>query len=236
MKRIIGFGFFILGACLLISLCVWQVYRAQWKDGVLKELKTEYAKDPFNSKLQRSDFVMNETARGAIHSGYLQGEFISNTPLYWPKTKDGNLGFYIMYPFTSEAGYSVLVNLGWVYENAHTHMPLDKLSVPEGKVLKVGGIARVYDAGRWSLPNKPEKNRWYQYDAKQISSHLVSESKLLDAILFAKEIQPVGTIQLGDVFGAEIYPRDTHYQYALFWFTLLILWLVIIGKALTNKN
>ena len=231
MKRVLSIGFFILGASLLMSLCVWQVYRAQWKDGVIEKLDIEYAKDPFERKLEHVDFAVGE-----IHSGYIQGRFVSDMPLFWPKTKDGSLGFYVMYLFAMEEGFTVLVNVGWVYEDSRTHMPLETLEVSGTELIKIGGIARAYDAGRWSLTNNPEKNRWYKYDTKQLSDYVATENELLEAVLFAKQVWPEGSVQLGDVYGAEIYPRDTHYQYALFWFIMFAIWVAMMGCVIVKRR
>lgn len=236
MKRIFSLSFFMLGACLLLSLCVWQIYRAQWKDEILEKLDEEYTKDVFGKELGFTDFMIEKNGDEVIHSGYIQGEFVHASPLFWPKTKDGSLGFYVMYPFMSEEGFPVLVNLGWVHEDIRTHTPLDNIEIPQGEPLKIGGVARVYDAGRWGLSNNADENKWYRYDTEMISEYLALNTSLPDAILFAKDVRPENILELGDTYGAEIYPRDTHYQYALFWFSLLVIWLVIIGRMITKKG
>lgn len=235
MKRIFSLSFFVLGACLLLSLCVWQVYRAQWKADVLKKLDEEYTKDVFEEELGLDDFMTGENGNNDIHSGYIHGEFLQTSPLLWPKPKDGSLGFYVMHPFISEDGFPVLVNLGWVYEDMRTHAPLDNIVIPIGETLKIGGVARVYEAGRWSLPNNPAENKWYRYNPDMISEHLILNTSLPEAILFAKDVRPESILELGDTYGAEIYPRDTHYQYAIFWFSLLVIWVVIIGRVISKK-
>jgi len=229
--------FTFLGAVILISLCAWQIQRSDWKTALIAQIEAEYSRDPFSVQLNLDELGQAEEQDEDIfiHSGYVTGKFVNSEPVYWPKTHDGNLGFYVSRFFEANEGQLILVNLGWVYEDPISHQPLDDVRINMEREFQVGGIARKYEASFMSLDNNLQENRWYQFDRDQLQRYANISQEPVNFMFFVKDIKPLDQHKLGELIGAEIYPRNKHHEYAWFWGVMFLLWCCFMGKLIHSS-
>ena len=125
-------------------------------------------------------------------------------------------GYWVMTPLRTDAGWTVLVNRGFVSADARDRAAR-RAGEPEGRVA-VAGLLRISEPGGGFLhSNDPARDRWYSRDVAAIAA--------------ARGLGPVAPyyIDEGPTAGDARQPRggltilafpNNHLQYALTWFAL----------------
>ncbi len=228
IKNIIG-GIVILSS--LIVLCAlgnWQLQRAKWKENIIEKLESEYAKNPTEHRLEFSNLQ-----NPMIQYGHIRGKFdYSKQMLFGPKKHEENIGYDVLIPMALTKGGNVLVNMGWVKgENR------DDIKIPSLKgYITITGIARLPEWNSFTPNNSPENNIWTKLDLEQIES--AKNIKTLAPVIFFAEKASVTFTDF--IMQTERWmPRNKHRQYALFWFSMAGILLIITGIFIfryKNKN
>lgn len=205
----------------LCALGTWQVQRMHWKSDLLEKLTSEYSKDAGQINLELSDFQKKDVyIRGSITGEYHNDKSF----LLGPRMRDGKAGFHIIVPFLM-AGQNkyILVNRGWVPRPED----MDKGAVmdePLGTVKIVGMVREPQGSNMFTPSNQPLKAQWYSLDFKAVESF--SGLSVIGPSIFYAE----GPVR------AQIYPyphdnkitlNNNHAQYAIFWYTMAFVLLVI---------
>lgn len=204
--------FIIAATVTLAALGGWQVQRLAWKNSLIHtvaEAQSEPALGGLPQELAGLDY-----RRVALTGRYLHDKTLR---------KAGGIqgegpGFFLLTPFILEDdGRAILINRGF--------SPADKDLRPEG-TLTVAGVIRPAREKRFFSPeNKPGDNLWFHEDIAAMSQ--ATQLDLLPMVVEAtgareKGVYPVpsdGTISL----------RNDHLGYALSWFLLALIGLVMFG-------
>ncbi len=199
--------FTICGVVVLCGLGTWQLQRLEWKRGILEKIEASKKTD---SVFSFKDF---EDEDNLYLHGHVKGRYLNDKSFkIGPRTYEGAPGYHVITPFALEGGGTVLVNRGWIGLN-------DK----EGKDLKgartLKGVIRRPDRGNPFTPsNDPQNDAWYVIDSEQIA-HVKALRSLPALMLYLEED---GSGERNGMVTSVLHaaPPNSHLQYALFWFSL----------------
>ena len=127
-------------------------------------------------------------------------------------------GHLIISPFTTQAGRTILVDRGFLkLDDALTDPPADTITI-------TGNLHWPDDRNSSTPENDVAGNTWFARDIAQMAEVLGTEPLLLTT----REVsQPDGALTPLPVDTSGI-PND-HLQYAVTWFSLAAIWLVMTG-------
>lgn len=236
---------------ILLSLGVWQLYRMQWKTGLIEELQVRSAAPaitlPVDSRIPAADLLYRPVR--------ITGRYIYDAELHLlNRVHNGKPGINLITPFVrSDGGPTLMVNRGWA--------PLDwnsrgggpgTLDTPQ---IEVTGIVRPPSPPGWFTPaNRPEKNEWYYIDLAAMAAS-VGVLPFVDYYVYATDEAPVpqtpteskappaeekapgeAKAPAGPEAAAPSYPipntwevmlPNNHLSYAITWFSLAAVLLVV---------
>jgi surfeit locus 1 family protein len=204
--------FIITAVTVLLSLGMWQVERLQWKEAMIVAAQKAQAQPALGTLPQDVSGIDYRNVA-------LIGTFMYDKSLHMVASPQGGVqGFFIVTPFKlDDDGRIILVNRGFS---------------PEGKESKLDGMQAVKGVIRparakrhFSPDNRPDKNVWFYED-------IAGMSKATGLQLTPVVVEEVGVPQ------ANTYPvpndgkirlRNDHLQYAVTWFALAAIAVVMFG-------
>ncbi len=205
LPLIFGLG----GAAILAALGTWQVQRLQWKEGVLAEMRAELGGDPV---------ALPASPQEAVHN-YLPvrvtGE-IQPGGLHFLTTRKGmGPGYRVVSVFETADGRRVMLDRGFLRET-------DKSRDLGARDVAVTGNLHWPDEYDESFTPDPDidRNIWFARQVGPMADYLGTEPLLVVARR-TEGGDPAITPWPVDTSGI---PND-HLQYAVTWFSLMVLWL-----------
>jgi surfeit locus 1 family protein len=223
--RLYGLLFFsLLGFLALIALGLWQLERREWKEALLADL--ELALSPSARALDIADAESELNHRNYIRIK-LRGRFDNSQERYLFAVLDGQTGWDVITPFITTDRRLVLVNRGFVPDSIKDPRSRPQ-SLLENEAELTGLLRRKPKAGMFTPENQPSRNMWYWADV----------DSLLASIPRAAALKPVnGLVQALPSGKGQSWPRpvppdpsaipNNHLQYALTWFALAVVLLVM---------
>ena len=204
--------FIVCAFSLLMGLGIWQTQRLAWKQGVLASIEKVQGMPTLGTLPQD---VSNLDYRNVA----LTGTFIYDKTMHLVgHPQDAGMGFYLLTPFQLEDdGRIILVNRGF--------SPPDLESKPEGLQTVTGIIRPVRIKRLFSPDNRPDKNVWFFEDFPAMSAYtgLAFTPIMVEAVGKAeKNVYPAPSDGI-------IFLRNDHLIYAITWFSLAIIALVMFG-------
>lgn len=205
---------------LLTSLGLWQLGRAEQKEQMLTR---------WHQLASREDWGLLSAAPLAVgHPVELDGQFADYSWLLDNRTRDGVAGYEVLTLFRPDNGPPVVINRGWVRAPARRDI-LPVVPTPVG---------RVHFSGRVSdYPEPPVLNAAGQRQEdwpRRVQSLSVEEVRALSPAVAGQVIRMSGADQPG-AFRADWAPDrmgpQTHYGYALQWFSLAVALIVLTVVA-----
>ena len=206
---------------LMLGLGVWQLERLQWKAALIAERAERTHAAPIPLPRQGDDLAAAEYRRVE-----LIGRFRNDRELLLAaRSHLGVPGYHVVTPLELADGrQTVLVDRGWV--------PLarkDPAKRAEGQLagqVTIAGIVRRPLPKGWLVPdNEPAHNVWFWFDLPAMASHAGITGPLAPVYVDAVAAPIPGGYPLGGETRIEL-PND-HLQYALTWFALAIVLIVI---------
>ena len=204
---------------LMIGLCIWQVQRLHWKEGLIAERQARVTAEPVALPKPGAD-----PAAMAYRRVRLDGAFLHDQELYLgARSLNGNPGYHILTPFALTQGGAVLVDRGWV--------PVDRKAPEtraEGQVAgsrTIEGIVRLPHGKAWMQPdNEPANNMWFYVDLPAMAASSGADLRT-DLYVDAGPAENPGRYPIGGQTRIEL-PND-HLQYAITWGLLAVALAVI---------
>lgn len=221
--------FTLCAVLILCTLGVWQLQRLQWKTGLLAALETAEQRSaaPTLSFQDITELAASADDLALVRYVFIEGRWLHEKEIQLgPRTWQGKPGFHVLTPLQMEDGGTVLVNRGWV--------PLDKkrpADRPESLVSAENGFAmgllrRPEPPSVFTPANRPESGEWYAIDLAQIAKARNLEN-LAPLVLYARLHGGSAPLPVTDALVWR--PNNNHLGYALFWFSLACLLLIIYG-------
>lgn len=210
----------LVALAILIGLGVWQLERRAEKHALLDQIATRAATAPapIEILLATGDYAAFRpaTALGTFDNA-------KEAYVYTPRTDGGptRQGFRVLTPFTLVSGGTILVDRGWVAEARKDPAARAKGQV-EGETEIAGALRPPTKPGRFTPPPEPETRTFYVRDSTAIAEAqgLTTLSPLILEATSAAAEGPEPMVSAIDL-------PDNHLNYALTWFSLAVVLLVI---------
>ncbi|MEM0948648.1 MAG: SURF1 family protein [Pseudomonadota bacterium] len=201
-----------LGAAVLVSLGLWQVQRLAWKEAVLGEIEARIAADPV--PLPQTPDPEADRYRPVAVTGTISGDDLR----VLISAKGVGPAYRIIAPLTLEDGRRVMVDRGYV-PDAQKNTPR-----PGGQASITGNLHWPDEIDGFTPDNDVANNIWFARDVPVMAEALGTEPVLIIARQ-TSESDPVVTPLPVDTSGI---PND-HLQYAVTWFGLAAVWILMTG-------
>ncbi|WP_119271914.1 SURF1 family protein [Taklimakanibacter deserti] len=217
----------VLGVAVLIGLGAWQLQRLQWKEALVAERDARLDAAPVSLDQALKDFDADRSVEFLKVAA--SGAFQHKAELFMLATEGGVPGFQVVTPFVSTDGVIVLIDRGFIPEPLKDPAKRPE-SQPQGEVSVVGVLRRhVKSRGPFTPDNDPEANIWYWWDIPAMLAH-ASVAPDARVAPFALHLPPgEGPKTLPTPVAVDEGLTNNHLQYALTWFALAGLLIVMSG-------
>lgn len=206
-----------LGLVLLVALGSWQISRGLHKSDVLSLVQPKLKEYPVLSGLPADAEVLNyQQVRLAGHWEKARGFLLDN------RISKGQLGYEVITPFQLASGQTLLVNRGWVAQNAIEQVPPASSETVSGTLYLP---KKGYTIGSSLQAGEQQSQTWPKV------------SLYIDLAAFSAALkQPVSpfllvldenhTDSLTRIWKAVVILPERHYAYALQWYGLAIVYII----------
>jgi surfeit locus 1 family protein len=212
--------FTIPAVIVLLSLGTWQLVRLEWKNNLIGAMNERVAMPVFEMPPIVDNFDDIQYRR--VH---VTGEFLYDKEVYLfvgAKEFKGAMGYDILTPLRMKNGGVVLVDRGWVpYEKKAAEKRPETLV---SGVVEIEGMIHKGEVQKGFTPdNEVDKNLWFWIDIPAIETY----TGLSLQNLYVRELKKGDSNVLPIGGDAVIRHRNDHLQYAITWYGLAIILVVI---------
>ena len=196
-----------LGVAVFLALGVWQVQRLGWKTALIAQVTARLA----------------EPAVAASPEGAAEYTPVTVSGRYDPRqilvkaVTEKGAGFWVMTPLTTDQGWSVFVNRGFIAEGVAPPAPPETAEV-------TGLVRQTQPGGGFLRANNPAAGRWFSRDTAAMGAALG-----ITPVPWFLDAQTGGPVPLPGLTVVS-FPNH-HLQYALTWFAMALL---LAGAAWWN--
>ena len=211
---------FVAGLCLTALVCaglgIWQVQRRSWKLDLIARTEERLRAAPVTAP-GPADWPAISPQNDEYRRISLHGRYLDAAETLTMAVTERGPGFWVLAPFRADAGFTVLVNRGFVPEGQRA--PEERRKAAAGKT-KLTGLLRPSEPGGGFLrANAPAQGRWHSRDVAAMAETLGLGSI---APYFIDEDAPVPAVsERWPAAGLTVVQfRNHHLIYALTWFGL----------------
>jgi surfeit locus 1 family protein len=217
-----------------VALGTWQVQRLHWKEGLLAQIDRRIHSAP--RPLSEIERIFADSHDVEYLPVTTRGTFLHGGERHFLATWQGDSGFDVYTPMKLDDGRYLFVNRGFVpYDRK------DPATRPDGQVkgeVAVTGLARnpLAEKPSFIVPeNEPAQNMFYWKDlaAMTATAGLPTGAKVLPFFVDAGKAPNPGGLPVGGVTLIDL--PNNHFQYALTWYGLAIVLLVVVGTKLKDR-
>jgi surfeit locus 1 family protein len=195
----------ILATCIFLTLMglgTWQLYRLQWKQGLMDAQHQAFNQDPVPV-----DEVLKKPAAYTWRQVVTEGEWDSTTYFVIGRTHGSKAGYHAVQSMKlKKDGQKVIVNRGWT--------PHKSIAAAAGAA-RIEGVVRPIEQRAWWHPTHRLMNRELGY----IDAEVIQADSRFYIAQTDTHLAPVGLPIL----------HNPHLGYAITWFLLAICWLNMVG-------
>jgi surfeit locus 1 family protein len=200
----------------LVYLGVWQVQRLEWKNDLLVEISERLKSEP----LPYNGSLANLPKYSPVQ---ISGQFMAESTLYVTgRSHQGRTGVKVVTAFKADAGEVYWVDRGWSPGADHS---LNRSHPVE--TIAITAMVKTYvpQTGLFVGGNDPSKGMWFLVDPQEMAKAigLISGAEYL--VLLAPVDDQIVPVVLSPTDGI----RNSHFQYALIWFSLALILMIIYG-------
>lgn len=216
----------LITVAVFLKMGFWQLERLEWKQGLIAGVEAQKSVDATQVPLaQKVDSVVYN-----LNRGYLTGVWLTEKNVrVGPHQMDGVLGYWIVTPLMLNDGTAVMVNRGWVPDNM-TMMMIES-SPPRG-IVTITGALRESDLEGAMIADDPKNWRALNVDAIANTLRIPNFAPLA---LFMETSTPPDDSTLRPA-PALTNMRNEHKNYAIFWFGMAALTVVLFVLAVVVPN
>jgi surfeit locus 1 family protein len=155
-----------LCVAILVGLGIWQLERRVWKLDLIARVEQRLHAAPAPAPGPASWPRINAAADAYRHVR-AKGHFLGVAPALALAVTERGAGYWVLSPFRTDDGFTVLVNRGFVPSD---HSSLQDLGKASGETT-ITGLLRVSEpAGAFLRHNDPAADRWYSRDVTAIAA------------------------------------------------------------------
>ncbi len=209
----------VLTVAVLLGLGTWQVYRLQWKLDLIARVDARVHAAPVGPPGPQ---VWPEVTADADQYRHVaaRGTFDNSRETFVQAVTEQGAGFWVLTPLHTAAGFSVLVNRGFVPTDRR-----DPASRAAGQVsgeTGVSGLLRVTEPGGAFLRrNDPADDRWYSRDVAAIAAKRGLAEPVAPYFIDADATPNPGGLPIGGLTVVS-FPNN-HLVYAITWYALALM-------------
>ncbi|WP_372338737.1 SURF1 family protein [Mangrovibrevibacter kandeliae] len=209
-------GLMLLGVAIFVTLGVWQLERRVWKLDLIARVDGRVAAAPVPVP-PPSAWPTLEPADVEYRHVRLRGRFGEGEALVKAVTALGP-GWWVMAPFVTDDGFTVLVDRGFVPSEARDEAAARR--PPSGDATVTGLLRLTEPGGAFLRSNDAAAGRWYSRDVGAIAAAL----GLGRVAPFFVDAEAAPDPRPGDPVGGltVVAFRNSHLTYALTWFGLAL--------------
>jgi surfeit locus 1 family protein len=198
-----------------LALGVWQVERRAWKLNLIAQVDQRV--HAIASSAPGADIWPSLTA---AHDAYrhitVHGAFRNDQETLIATSTVLGAGYWVLTPLQTDAGFTVLVNRGFVPTERRAQPTRTEGLIPDN--VTVTGLLRMTEpGGRLLRPNVPAADRWYSRDVAALAAqhHL---NNVAPYFIDADATPNHGGLPIGGL--TEVTFPNNHLVYAFTWFSL----------------
>jgi surfeit locus 1 family protein len=210
-----------------VGLGVWQVQRRAWKHALIATVEGRVHAAPVAPPAPGRLTSLDVTDLAYLRI-VARGRYRPGADILVRAVSDLGAGYWVMTPFDTDAGFTILVNRGFVAQDdkgrAHWR--------PDGAVVLTGLLRPTEPGGGFLRANDPVTGRWYSRDVVAIAR----VAKLgpvapyfIDADRLSGKDGPVGGLTV-------IRFSDNHAVYALTWFIMALMSAATAGHLFRRRR
>jgi surfeit locus 1 family protein len=157
-------------ACIvgLLELGTWQVHRRVWKLALIAHVDERIHAAPV-APPGPSAWPGITAANAEYTRLALSGHFLNDKETLVVASTELGGGFWVLTPFQTDQGFTVLVNRGFVPPERRD--PATRAAGQIGGETRLGGLLRITEPGGTIMrSNVPAENRWYSRDVAAIAA------------------------------------------------------------------
>lgn len=215
----------LVTVAILTGLGVWQVKRLAWKEALIARV-TERLDAPPVAAPGPAAWPQLDIGELEYEPVTVTGTFLNDREIHVvnaltaPKGKFGGLGYLVMTPLVTDAGWTVYVDRGFVPREKKA--PETRAEGEISGATTVTGLFRAPHGRSWFIPaDNPETNEWFSRDpalyARTTGVSGPVAPYIIDAVF--DPALPGGLPQGGETIVA--FP-NSHLGYAITWFGLAL--------------
>ena len=213
--------FTLVSVAILCGLGIWQVQRLQTKERIINRIEAEFRKDPMETELAPG-VLLQAQMHGAFYvRGFIEGIYLHDKEiLVGPRTREGKPGYHIYTPFESYmSDDTILVNRGWIPYG----LPSARISRPDRSIIITGTATKPKPPNSFTPENNIADDEWFYVDPQQVAK-AKNLKAVMPFILYADSHNPGHwPVAVSAGFNAD----HNHLQYALTWFSMALVLIVI---------
>lgn len=208
------------------ALGVWQVQRLAWKEALIASVDARVKASPIAAP-GPAQWRSADLAAMEYLPVKLSGSFDHNreihlfTALTQPKGRLGGPGYLVFTPLTTDEGWTVFVNRGFVAMERKS--PSTRAQGQVSGEVEISGLLRLPEARNWySARDSLAQNVWYTRDPLAFAAALSMPTATLAPFIvdsFANSSLAEGMPQGGETI---IQFPNSHLGYAITWFGLAL--------------
>jgi surfeit locus 1 family protein len=204
--------FFVAG---FLALGVWQLERRVEKLALIDRVESRVNAPPV-SPPDRADWPQVTASRDEYRHVRISGHFAHDRETLVQAVTEAGAGSWVLTPLVSDAGFTVLVNRGFVPPDRRD--PATRIAGQAAGEVVVTGLLRISEPrGGFLRSNDPAGNRWYSRDVEAIAAARAL-SNVAPYFIDADVTPNAGGWPLGGL--TVIRFSNNHLVYALTWFAL----------------
>lgn len=192
-----------------VALGVWQVERLEWKRALIARVDARIHAAP-KAAPAPADWVGIDPASQEYRRVTLTGRFDHAAETLVRASTARGSGYWVMTPFRTDRGFTVLVNRGFV-----TPEERQRHNRPDGESHIIGLVRITEPGGGFLRRNDPAGGQWYSRDVAAIATarHLDQVAPYFVDAEAGGTAPPVGGMTV-------VHFANNHLGYALTWFAL----------------
>ncbi len=208
-----------IGVAGFSALGIWQLERRVWKLDLIDRVEHRLLAPPVAAPGPAGWATVN-AADDEYRRLVVSGRFLADRETLVQAVSDLGGGFWVMAPFQTDGGFTVLVNRGFVSPDKRD--PASRAaSKPSGDHTEIHGLLRMSEPkGGFLRNNDPTGHRWYSRDVQAIAA-AQGVAQVAPYFIDADATPNPGGWPVGGLTVVSFH--NSHLVYAVTWFALALM-------------
>ena len=201
---------------MLLALGTWQVYRLRWKLDLIATVDARVDASPVPTPGPSAWPGLTADADQYLHVT-AQGTFDNARETFVQAVTDEGPGFWVLTPFHTDGGFTVLMNRGFVPPERRD--AATRAAGQFGGETSVTGLLRIDEPGGAFLRhNDPAADRWFSRDVRAIAAKRGLTAPVAPYFIDADRAPMPGRYPIGGLT-VVAFPNN-HLVYAITWYAM----------------